>query len=108
MGRNFMKHIKPFSPDRRLQIRKAGRVSAGVRQARDEALTDGVDDGGEHDRDCAGCLLSSPQGDGGIGENYVGRQFHQISDSGGCPLVVERSIAIVDLQISSDVPAELF
>jgi hypothetical protein len=54
VGRDLLERLQPLAAHRRLEIREACDIAAGLRQARDKAAADGIGDVNEDDRRIAG------------------------------------------------------
>jgi hypothetical protein len=69
---NLLEHFQPFRADAVFKRRKAGDVTAWLRQARDEAGANGVRDCRKHDRYPGSRPLRRPQGYAAGDKNHIG------------------------------------
>jgi hypothetical protein len=100
------RHVSERSTEEKQQ-RKAGGISARPRQTIDEAAADWIDDGCEHDRHGAGCVLRRRQGRVGSGQDDVWRDRDQFRGRTTNLVGIARTSAGNDPHIAPVGPAQL-
>ena len=104
---DLLEQFKPFAGQRKFELGKPGDVTAGTRDAPDEAGPDRVDGLGHHDRHGAGRLLQGARRRPDAGDDHVRPERDQV----GRVLAQARQIAAapahVDPQVAADRPARL-
>jgi hypothetical protein len=105
--RYILEQLKPFRAQGELECGKSSDVAAGLRQARDEASTDGITHVYEYNRDGARCLLQRTHGRIAVRYNHVRRlrdEFRRISLQ---QADITPAPAIFDVQVATLAPAQL-
>src|SRR5215831_9947771 len=74
---DLLEKLQPFLAQAVFEQRKAGGISTRLPQTIDEAAANWIDDGCEHDRHGAGCVLRRRQGRAGSGHDDVWRDGDQ-------------------------------
>src|SRR5262249_10685079 len=105
-GGGLCKHLQPLPHHLEIDEREAGDVSARMRQARNEALIDGIVDRRHYDRNGTCRLPQRPDHRSRLTDYHFGRQRHQFCCMGSYAGGVGTTKTYLDLDVAAVCPSQ--
>src|SRR5215471_17012572 len=106
-GGGLFEHLKPLPHHLEIDEHEASDVPAGMRQARNEALLDGIVDRRHNDRNGACRLPQGPDDWRRLADDYVRRERHEFCCVGSYAADIAPTKACLDLDVVAVCPAQL-
>src|SRR4029453_17429328 len=103
----LFEHLQPLPHHLEIDECEASDVPARMRQARNEALIDGIVDPQHNDRNGAGRLPQRPEDCRRLADDYVGRERHEFCYVSPYAVGVCPTKACLDLDVTAVCPAQL-
>src|SRR5215475_7475377 len=104
-GGGLFEHLQPLPHHLEIDEREACDVPAWMRQARNEALLDGIVDRRYNNRNGACCLPQRPDNCRRMADDYVGRERHEFCCVSSYAASLGPTKACLDLDVAAVCPS---